>query len=170
MNMNDMKDRVTGAIMGAFVGDALGLGPHWYYNLDELRRDYGDWIDDYTTPKPGRYHAGLKAGQLSQAGIILEILLRSIVARGAYQNDDFCRRMDNDLFPLLNGTPAFGPGGYTSQSIRDAWRKRGKQGLAWGQVGGMPIPPRPSNAPSLLLSVMPVIRTIWHLPSLKIRH
>ncbi len=29
-----------------------------------------------------------------------------------------------------------GPGGYTSQSIREAWRKRVQQGLPWGQVGG----------------------------------
>ena len=29
-----------------------------------------------------------------------------------------------------------GPGGYTSQSIRDAWRKRTQDGLAWGDVAG----------------------------------
>ena len=34
---------------------------------------------DYTEPKPDRYHAGLKAGQLSQPGIILTMLLRSVV-------------------------------------------------------------------------------------------
>ena len=66
-----IQDRAAGAIMGAFVGDAMGLGPHWYYDLAELRRDYGEWITDYTEPRPGRYHAGLKAGQLSQAGCIL---------------------------------------------------------------------------------------------------
>ncbi|WP_256210474.1 ADP-ribosylglycohydrolase family protein [Nitrosospira multiformis] len=55
--------------MGAFIGEALGLGPHWYYDLEELRRDYGDWITTYTDPKPGRYHEGLKAGQLSQPGL-----------------------------------------------------------------------------------------------------
>lgn len=64
-NREEIQNRAAGAIMGAFIGDALALGPHWYYNLDELRRDYGDWIDGYTDPKPGRYHEGLKAGQLS---------------------------------------------------------------------------------------------------------
>src|SRR5690606_16873490 len=30
-----------------------------------------------------------------------------------------------------------GPGGYTSQSIREAWRLRVGQGLPWGQVAGL---------------------------------
>ena len=64
-----IKDRAAGAVMGALIGDALGVGPHWYYDLDEMRRDYGDWITGYTDPKPHRYHSGLKAGQLSQPGI-----------------------------------------------------------------------------------------------------
>ena len=122
--------------MGAFIGDALGLGPHWYYDLDELRAAYGPWITGYTDPNPGHYHAGMKAGQLSQAGIILEITLRSLVERGGYDESDFCRRMDEDLFPLLDGTPMNGPGGYTSQSIREAWRRRVKEGEPWGQIGG----------------------------------
>ena len=131
-----IQDRASGAIMGAFIGDALALGPHWYYDLAELRRDYGDWIDDYTDPKPGRYHDGLKAGQLSQAGFILKLMLRSLVDCGGYDAADFCRRMDEDLFPLLDGTPVSGPGGYTSQSIREAWRRRVQQNLPWGQTGG----------------------------------
>ncbi len=130
------QNRAAGAIMGAFIGDALALGPHWYYSLDELRRDYGDWIDDYTDPKPGRYHAGLKAGQLSQAGFILKLMLRSLVDCGGYDAADFCRRLDEELFPLLDGTPVSGPGGYTSQSIREAWRRRVQQKLPWGQTGG----------------------------------
>jgi ADP-ribosylglycohydrolase len=131
-----IRDRASGAIMGAFIGDALGLGPHWYYSLSGLRRDYGDWIDYYTDPRPGRYHAGLKAGQLSQAGYILKLMVRSLVDCGGYDETDFCRRMDEDLFPLLDGTPVSGPGGYTSQSIREAWRRRVEQKLPWGQAGG----------------------------------
>jgi len=136
MQNTTIKDRAAGAIMGAFIGDALGLGPHWYYDLDELRRDFGDWITGYTDPKPGRYHAGLKAGQLSQAGFILALTLRSLVDRDGYDEQDFCRRMDEELFPLLDGTPACGPGGYTSQSIREAWRRRVQQQLPWGRTGG----------------------------------
>lgn len=129
------RQRVLGAIMGAFVGDALALGPHWYYDLDELRRVHGDWISDYTAPQPGRYHAGLAAGASSQAGIILELTLRSLVECGGYDEADFCRRLD-EFFAQLDGTPMAGPGGYTSQSIREAWCKR-REGLPWGRVAGL---------------------------------
>uniref|UniRef100_UPI000AC4E1D4 ADP-ribosylglycohydrolase family protein n=1 Tax=Desulfosarcina cetonica TaxID=90730 RepID=UPI000AC4E1D4 len=78
----------------------------------------------------------MKAGQHSQAGFILELMLRSLVACGDYDEADFCRRMDEDLFPLLDGTPVSGPGNYTSQSIREAWRRRVEQKLPWGQTGG----------------------------------
>ncbi len=136
MSTNPIQDRAEGALLGAWIGDALGLGPHWYYSLEELHRDYGDWIDRYTDPKPGRYHDGMKAGQLSQSGFILKLMVRSLIERGVYDEMDFCRRMDRELFPLLDGTPDSGPGRYTSQSIREAWRRRVKQGLDWGQTGG----------------------------------
>ena len=131
-----IQDRAAGALMGAFIGEALGVGPHWYYDLSELRQDYGDWINDYSDPKPGRYHYGLKAGQLSQSGYILTLMVRSLIDCGGYDEIDFCRRLDEDLFPQLDGTPISGPGFYTSQSIREAWRKRVQQNLPWGQTGG----------------------------------
>jgi ADP-ribosylglycohydrolase len=132
----NLADRAAGALMGAFIGDALALGPHWYYDLDELRARYGPWISDYTTPRSDHYHAGMKAGESSQAGVLLRLTLESLAERGGYDEADFCRRMDEDFFPQIDGTPMHGPGGYTSQSIREAWRKRVQQGLPWGQVGG----------------------------------
>jgi hypothetical protein len=52
------------------------VGPLWYDDLDQLKQDYGDWIDDYTSPKAGRYHTGLTAGENSQTGQVnYEILL-----------------------------------------------------------------------------------------------
>jgi ADP-ribosylglycohydrolase len=44
--------------------------------------------------------------------------------------------MDTELFPLLDGAPVSGPGHYTSQSIREAWRRRVQQNRPWGQTGG----------------------------------
>ena len=131
-----IEDRAMGALMGAFIGDALALGPHWYYDLDQLHADYGPWISDYTTPKLGRYHAGMKAGQLSQSGVLLHLTLQSLVDCASYDEADFCRRIDTEFFPLLDGSPMNGPGGYTSQSIREAWRKRVGAKLPWGQVAG----------------------------------
>lgn len=131
-----IKNRAAGAVIGALVGDALGVGPHWYYDLEEQYRDYGEWIAYYTDPKPDRYHAGLKAGQLSQSGIIMEMLLRSVVENAGYDEEDFCRRLEEDLFPQLDGTPNNGPGGYTSQSIREAWRRHVQQKKPWSETGG----------------------------------
>ena len=110
LNKSDIENRAAGAIMGAFIGDALGLGPHWYYNIDKMRRDFGDWIEDYTDPKPGRYHEGLKAGQLSQAGYILAMTAESLVEKNGYDEEDFCRRMDEQLFPQLDGDSCKGSG------------------------------------------------------------
>lgn len=136
MSNPDIQARATGALMGALIGEALAVGPHWYYDLAALRADHGPWIDDYTEPKPGRYHAGLKAGESSQDGWLLELTMRSLAQCNGYDEADFCRRLDQDFFPLIDGTPNNGPGGYTSQSMREAWRLRVQQDKPWGQVGG----------------------------------
>ena len=81
---NTPKDRAIGAIMGTFIGDALGVGPHWYYDMDQLKKDYGEWIDDYTSPKAGRYHMGLTAGENSQTGQVVGFLLESLAGLGNY--------------------------------------------------------------------------------------
>jgi ADP-ribosylglycohydrolase len=133
--MTNVSDRAAGAVIGALVGDALGLGPHWYYDLAELRREYGDWISGYTDPKPNRYHGGMKAGQLDQTGLLLVLLLRSVIENGKYNEDDFTRQLD-EFFKQLDGTPMQGPGGYTSQSIREAFRRRTQRGLSWKETGG----------------------------------
>ncbi len=84
------SERVQGAIMGALIGDALGLGCHWIYDYDDLWRDYGDWVDGYTDPKAVneggpfemisayRYAAGVRAGMNSQSGQLLQLLLETV--------------------------------------------------------------------------------------------
>jgi ADP-ribosylglycohydrolase len=137
MTSPSLADRAAGAVLGALIGDALGVGPHWYYDLDELRRDYGPWIDGYTAPRPGRYHDGLKPGDLSQAGIITELLLDAVLENGGYNEAAFTAKLDIELFPKLDGIPTHGPGGYTSQSIRETWRKRVLDRREWGNVAGL---------------------------------
>lgn len=42
--------RAAGALWGAFIGDALAMPVHWYYDRAALRRDYGR-VTDFLTPK-----------------------------------------------------------------------------------------------------------------------
>lgn len=128
-----MRDRAAGCIVGAFIGDALGLGPHWYYDVAELRREFGPWITDYTEPKADGYHAGLKAGELSQSGLIMQMLLESLAERGGYDEVDFCGRLDAGMLPKIEGTD--GPGGYTNHSMRQVAEAR-KAGKSWAEAGG----------------------------------
>jgi ADP-ribosylglycohydrolase len=43
------QDRVAGALFGIFIGDALAMPVHWYYDTQALRRDYGE-VDRYLKP------------------------------------------------------------------------------------------------------------------------
>lgn len=130
--MNDQQDKAVGAIMGTLIGDALGVGPHWYYDLDQLKRDYGEWIDNYTAPKPNRFHAGLQAGENSQTGQVTTFLLESVAECGAYSETDFTDRLDA-LLEKLDGTPKGGR--YTDHAMRDVYHGRQTQGMVWSEAG-----------------------------------
>ena len=43
-------DRVAGALLGMFIGDALAMPVHWYYNTTALANDYGT-VSDYQRPR-----------------------------------------------------------------------------------------------------------------------
>jgi ADP-ribosylglycohydrolase len=131
MKTKNSKDRAAGAIMGTLIGDALGVGPHWYYDLNKLKEEYGEWIDDYTAPKPDRFHAGLKAGENSQTGQVVSLLLESVTAKGKYIEPDFCERLD-EVLGTLDGTPDSGR--YTDAAMRDVWHAR-QAGKKWEQAG-----------------------------------
>lgn len=70
-------------------------------------------------PNPSAIIADARqVSSLKQA--FLTLMLRSLVEHSEYSEVDFCRRLDEDLFPFVDGTPIDGwPGGYTSQSIRE---------------------------------------------------
>ena len=132
------RDRIMGAIMGVFIGDALGVGTHWYYDLDGLKNDFGPWISDYHDPKLGstgefakvhqwRYDQGVRAGDLSQTGQLYRMLAESIVDKGDYDRADYAARVD-ELFKTLNGKNYSGL--YTDAAIRETWKNR-NAGVPW---------------------------------------
>ncbi len=135
-NLNPAQSRMAGALMGAFVGEALGVGPHWFYDLAELQRHYGSWIEGYTRPLPGRYHDGLAPGDLSQSGLILALTVDSLLQAEGYDEDDFKRRFEREIFDSIDGSPMSGPGGYTSQSVREAFIRWRASGGDWTGIAG----------------------------------
>eukprot|EP00931_Biecheleriopsis_adriatica_P051069 TRINITY_DN29589_c0_g1_i1.p1 TRINITY_DN29589_c0_g1~~TRINITY_DN29589_c0_g1_i1.p1 ORF type:complete len:527 (+),score=79.79 TRINITY_DN29589_c0_g1_i1:53-1633(+) len=144
----EMKDRVAGAILGVIIGDALGMGVHWQYDLDKLEADRG-YVTDYLTPLPGTYHAGkLRAGQLEGQGSIDKLLLQSLAEKGKLDQDDFLNRFEEVVLrdPTMDGTRSSGRYGWTDNVILEIWKRRVKQGLPWDQC----VSPR-SDVPATMI-------------------
>jgi len=133
------QDRAMGAIMGALIGDALGVGCHWYYDLECLKTDFG-WVTDYVEPKldstclgwpdvpKQRVKEGLKKGGPSQTGQWMIMLLESVAAKGGYVQKDFTARID-EFFKTIDGTPYSGR--YTDWAIRETYANRVQKGMSW---------------------------------------
>jgi ADP-ribosyl-[dinitrogen reductase] hydrolase len=135
------EDRIVGAILGAFIGDALGVGCQWYYEPGYLQKDFGPWIDNYVDPKLNsisrwgkvlthRYEKGVRAGDGSQTAKFIEMILESVVANKGYNRDDFTKRFDSFLASLDRepGDPYAGL--WTGESIR-VLRKARLKGISW---------------------------------------
>ena len=132
------KDRIMGTIMGVLIGDALGVGCHWYYDLEKLKKDCGAWISDYSDPKPDsssywvkvhklRYEEGVRAGDVSQTGQFYIMLLESIAEKGDYDRKDFTSRVD-EFFKTIDGNAYSGR--YSDVAIRETWKHR-HDGTGW---------------------------------------
>jgi ADP-ribosylglycohydrolase len=131
MHTHTAQDKAMGAVVGCFIGDALGVGPHWYYNLQKMRQDYGEWISNYTAPKEKRWHAGLKPGDSSQTGQVALMLLESLACTHTYNQHDFTSRM-NDLLETLDGTSHGGR--MTDIAMRELW-KAWRPEKSWANTG-----------------------------------
>jgi len=119
-----MIDHIRGLALGAFIGDALAMPVHWYYDRAALHRDYG-LVRDYLTPRSPHsgsilwrseytplnergdilheqarywgqrgihYHQFLRAGESTLNLQLAKVLIKSLVARGRYDGDDYLRR------------------------------------------------------------------------------
>lgn len=47
---NQFHSRIRGLLWGLFIGDALAMPVHWYYNRQALYEDYGQ-VTDYLSPR-----------------------------------------------------------------------------------------------------------------------
>ncbi|MFC1839132.1 ADP-ribosylglycohydrolase family protein [Thermodesulfobacteriota bacterium] len=68
-----LESRIRGALYGLFIGDALAMPVHWYYDRNELKRDYGH-VTDYMPPKnphPGSILSYKSYEPLNKKGEIL---------------------------------------------------------------------------------------------------
>jgi len=50
IDSRDSDRKCRGALWGLYIGDALAMPVHWYYNRKALYDDYG-WVSDYLAPK-----------------------------------------------------------------------------------------------------------------------
>lgn len=67
MTTLDKCERMRGALWGMFVGDALAMPAHWYYDVAALRRDYGT-IRDYQQPRVEHPNSIMSLASTSGAG------------------------------------------------------------------------------------------------------
>lgn len=45
-----MRQRIVDALWGLFAGDALAMPAHWYYSIDNIRRDFDGGVRRYEAP------------------------------------------------------------------------------------------------------------------------
>jgi len=75
--MSDIDlQKVRGAVLGAFLGDSLALGPHWMYDQAEIEAKFGR-ITELQAPAT-QYHPGKEAGDFTHLGDQTMLLLEAL--------------------------------------------------------------------------------------------
>ena len=44
------KTRIENALWGLFIGDALAIPAHWFYNIENIRKTFDGGVTGYTDP------------------------------------------------------------------------------------------------------------------------
>ncbi len=58
--------KLRGMVLGAFIADAIALGPHWMYNIEDIKKEFGT-ITGLTAPATN-YHEGKTKGDFTHYG------------------------------------------------------------------------------------------------------
>ncbi|XP_064826496.1 uncharacterized protein LOC135543278 [Oncorhynchus masou masou] len=48
--MTQVRRSVGEALWGMCAADAMSMPAHWYYNIDDIKRDFGGWITGFNAP------------------------------------------------------------------------------------------------------------------------
>ena len=88
MQMNPLDDKQTGLLFGSFCADALSLGVHWIYDLNELEKKHGR-ITHYKAPGPDSYHPHKQAGDQGHVGDQALCLLNFLIKEKAWNPSHF---------------------------------------------------------------------------------
>ncbi|XP_078614240.1 uncharacterized protein LOC144883528 isoform X2 [Branchiostoma floridae x Branchiostoma japonicum] len=49
--MDKLSEAKQASLWGLLIGDALSMPVHWYYDADDIKRDYGKWLTGYVAPR-----------------------------------------------------------------------------------------------------------------------
>jgi ADP-ribosylglycohydrolase len=90
-----MKNKIYGALWGAFVADAYALGPHWEYNTNNIEDSNINW-DKYNNPIT-KYHGEKKAGDFTHYGDQMLWLLRHISENASFDLSTFGKLWMNEM-------------------------------------------------------------------------
>lgn len=96
-----MTDNAKAMVMAAFIADAVSLGPHWIYDQEKIKREFGK-IETITAPLSDSFHATKSAGDFTHYGDQTLILTASIAQCGKFDLDHFARTWQS-LFTQYNG-------------------------------------------------------------------
>jgi len=64
----DQRNRAMGSLWGMFIGDALAMPVHWYYNRARLVEDFGE-VTKYEAPKSSFPESMLNTSNTGGAGL-----------------------------------------------------------------------------------------------------
>lgn len=64
-NLSKMKED---ALYGMFVGDSLSMPVHWYYDTDDIKRDFNGWLTGFEAPRKKHPSSILTISAIGGAG------------------------------------------------------------------------------------------------------